>query len=132
MTWMIWDTHVYRKPPFDKDSIDDSVDGKTFQHSHVPCFSTYNPVVFLLLHKVQSSVAGFICDLFGLSQNDGYQNSQHDHRLPSDKLTLRTGKSPFYSWVNPLVLWPFPIATLNYQRLKKDQKCRDKPSDLGR
>ena len=81
------DTHVYRKPPFDKDSIDDSVDGKTFQHSHVPCFSTYNPVVFLLLHKVQSSVAGFICDLFGLSQNDGYQNSQHDHMLPSDKLT---------------------------------------------
>ena len=28
---------------------------------------------------------------------------------------------PFYSWENPLFLWPFPIATLNYQRAKTDE-----------
>ena len=27
------------------------------------------------------------------------------------------GKSACYQWVNPLFLWPFSIATLNYQRV---------------
>ena len=33
----------------------------------------------------------------------------------SGKLTY--GKSPFYSWVNQLFLWPFSIAMLVYQRV---------------
>ena len=30
--------------------------------------------------------------------------------LPSGKPTKNYGKSPFYSWVNPLCLWPFSVA----------------------
>ena len=30
--------------------------------------------------------------------------------LPSGKHTKNYGKSQFYSWVNPLFLWPFSIA----------------------
>ena len=33
------------------------------------------------------------------------------------KHTKNYGKSLFYSWVNPLFLWSFSIATLNYRRL---------------
>ena len=37
--------------------------------------------------------------------------------LPSGKRLHNYGKSPFYSWVNPLFLWPFSIAMLVYQRV---------------
>ena len=35
--------------------------------------------------------------------------------VPSGIRLHNHGKSPFYSWVNPLFLWPFSIAMLNYQ-----------------
>jgi hypothetical protein len=37
--------------------------------------------------------------------------------VPSGKLTVCYGKSPCYQWVNPLFLWSFSIAMLNYQRV---------------
>ena len=37
--------------------------------------------------------------------------------VPSGKHTKNYGKSPFYSWVNQLFLWPFSIATIVYQRV---------------
>ena len=38
--------------------------------------------------------------------------------LPSGELTFCNGKSPFYSWENPLFLWPFSIAMLVHQRVE--------------
>ena len=40
-----------------------------------------------------------------------------EEALPSGKPTKR--KSPFYSWVNPLFLWPFSIAILTYVDITK-------------
>ena len=37
--------------------------------------------------------------------------------VPSGKHTKNYGKSPFYSWVNQLFLWPFSIAMFVYQRV---------------
>ena len=37
--------------------------------------------------------------------------------IPSGKHTKNYGKSPCYSWENPLFLWPFSIAMLVYQRV---------------
>jgi hypothetical protein len=37
--------------------------------------------------------------------------------VPSGKQPRSYRKSPCFSWVNPLFLWPFSIATLNYQKV---------------
>ena len=42
-----------------------------------------------------------------------YEWSNH---IPSGKLLHSYGKSPFYSWENPLVQWPFSIAFCMFTR----------------
>ena len=43
-------------------------------------------------------------DKFGVNVGKIYQD------VPSGELTFCHGKSPCYSWENPLFLWPFSIA----------------------
>ena len=40
----------------------------------------------------------------------------HQLEVPSDKYTKNYGKSPFYSWENPLFLWPCSIAFCMFTR----------------
>ena len=42
--------------------------------------------------------------------------------IPSGKRLHNYGKSPCYSWENPLFLWSFSIAMLNYQRVSVPTK----------
>ena len=59
------------------------------------------------------------CDVTGMMVHGFWESSQMDPNgcmipaifmLPSGKLTVCYGKSPFCSWENPLFLWPCSIA----------------------
>jgi hypothetical protein len=39
--------------------------------------------------------------------------------LPSGKRLQKTMENHYFQWVNPLFLWPFSIAMLNYQRVMR-------------
>jgi len=53
---------------------------------------------------------------FAYDPDFNLQEQRSQENVPSGKHTRNYGKSPFYSWVNQLFLWPFSIAMFVYQR----------------
>jgi len=65
------------------------------------------------------------------SSKMGYDQKNWERWLPSGKHTKNNGKIHHFSWENPLFLWQFSIAMLNYQRVTifSDRKDLDPDPD---